>query len=51
VLDYAGARDRFKAAQDLARGGGDHYEASIIDTRARAVDALLQQQQADPPLR
>lgn len=55
VLDYAAARDRFKAAQDLAaRGTGgtvDHYEASIIDTRARAVEALLREQQAEPPLR
>lgn len=55
VLDYAAARDRFKAAQDMAaRGSGgtvDHYEASIIDTRARAVDALLREQQAEPPLR
>jgi predicted Zn-dependent protease len=55
VLDYAAARDRFKAAQELAaRGNGgsvDHYEASIIDTRARAVEALLREQQAEPPLR
>ncbi len=55
-LDYAAARDRFKAAQDLARQmsegkGGlpplDHYEASIIDTRAREVDAQLRQQALD----
>ncbi|MGJ7490977.1 M48 family metalloprotease [Variovorax sp. ZT4R33] len=55
VLDYAAARDRFKAAQELAlRGSGgavDHYEASIIDTRARAVEALLREQQSEPPLR
>lgn len=55
VLDYAAARDRFKAAQDMAARGAtgavDHYEASIIDTRARAVDALLREQQAEPPLR
>ncbi|MDP9900228.1 M48 family metalloprotease [Variovorax ginsengisoli] len=55
VLDYAGARDRFKAAQELVRNGAggvpvDFYEASIIDTRARAVDAMLKDQQADPPL-
>ena len=54
VLDYAGARDRFKAAQEIAaRGTGgvvDHYEASIIDTRARAVEALLREQRAEPPL-
>ena len=55
VLDYAAARDRFKAAQELAmRGTGgvvDHYEASIVDTRARAVEALLRVQQEEPPLR
>ena len=55
MLDYAGARDRFKAAQELVRHGGggvpvDFYEASIIDTRARAVDAMLKDQQSDPPL-
>ena len=55
VLDYAAARDRFKAAQELAMrgtgGGVDHYEASIVDTRARAVEALLRAQQEEPPLR
>jgi len=55
VLDYAAARDRFKAAQEIAmRGTGgvvDHYEASIIDTRARTVEALLRAQQDEPPLR
>ena len=55
ILDYAAARDRFKAAQDLIRTGAaganvDYYEASIIDTRARAVEALLKDQQSDPPL-
>ena len=47
-LDYQAAMDRFKAAQDLARkasaGGGDHIEASIIDTRARQVESLLREQ-------
>jgi predicted Zn-dependent protease len=46
-LDYKAALDRFKAAQDLARragGGGDHIEASIIDTRARQVELLLREQ-------
>ena len=51
TLDLAAARDRFKAAQDLVRQPGampvDHYEASIIDTRARAVDALLREQLAE----
>jgi predicted Zn-dependent protease len=46
-LDYQAAMDRFKAAQDVARksgAGGDHIEASIIDTRARAVASLLREQ-------
>ncbi|MBT2300819.1 M48 family metalloprotease [Variovorax paradoxus] len=59
VLDYAGARDRLKAAQELMRKnsdgqGGvpiDHYEASIIDTRARAVEVLVKEQAAEPPLK
>ena len=42
VLDYTAALDRFKAAQDAARSGAntDHIELSIIDSRARAVQAL-----------
>lgn len=59
VLDYAGARDRLKAAQELMRKstegqGGvpiDHYEASIIDTRARAVEVLVKEQAAEAPLK
>ena len=54
ILDYPAARDRFKAAQELMRKSGasiDHYEASIIDTRARAVDVLVKQQAEEPPLR
>jgi predicted Zn-dependent protease len=45
-LDYAAAQTRFKAAQDLARQGGqvDHIEASIIDTRSRQLAALLREQ-------
>lgn len=46
-LDYAAAVDRFKAAQDLVRrngAGGDHIEASIIDTRSRQVESLLREQ-------
>ena len=54
-LDYTAARDRLKAAQDLTRRGEDgkagvavdHYEASIIDTRAREVDALVKEQAAE----
>lgn len=48
--DYAAAVDRFKAAQDLARRAGaqaDYFEASIIDTRLRAVDELLREQLRD----
>jgi len=44
-LDYPAALDRLRAAQDLARRGmPDHIEASIIDTRARAVESLLREQ-------
>lgn len=45
-LDYAAARDRLKAAQELARQGAavDHIEASIIDARSRQVDSLLREQ-------
>ena len=48
--DYAAAVDRFKAAQDLARKAGakaDYFEASIIDTRLRAVEELLREQLSD----
>ena len=48
--DYAAAVDRFKAGQDMARRGGaqvDHIEASIIDTRLRAVELLLREQAAE----
>ncbi len=55
ILDYPAARDRFKAAQDLVRQSrgatADHYEASIIDTRAREVEARVKEQAAEPPLR
>ncbi len=50
ALDYAGAMARFKAAQERIKANGgahsanDHIEASIIDTRARAVESLLRQQ-------
>jgi predicted Zn-dependent protease len=53
-FDYAAALDRFKAGQeaarqlarDAARTGQpvDHVEASILDTRARAVGLLLREQ-------
>lgn len=45
--DYAAAVDRFKAGQDLARRGSgpaEYMEASIIDTRLRAVESLLREQ-------
>jgi len=53
--DYAAAIDRFKAGQALARSllrsntpeKYDHMEASIIDTRLRAVEALLKEQTDD----
>lgn len=54
TLDYPAARDRLKAAQDLIRASAktpgvtvDNYEASIIDTRARAVEALVKEQAAE----
>ncbi len=47
-MDYIAAMDRFTAAQTMvrnARGANiDHIEASIIDTRARAVQLLLREQ-------
>lgn len=52
-LDYAGALDRFKAAQNYARGprqgnaAGDHIEASIIDVRARAIEAIVKEQEKE----
>jgi len=48
--DYAAAVDRFKAGQDMARKSGsgvDYIEASIIDTRLRAVQSLLKEQTAE----
>lgn len=44
-LDWPGAMDRLRAAQDLARQGrlqaGDHIEASIVDTRLRYAQERL----------
>lgn len=48
--DYAAAVDRFKAGQDLARrssAAADYIEASIIDTRLRAMESLLKEQAAE----
>ena len=50
-MDYAGAVDRWRAAQDVARrapgSAGDLIEISIVDTRLRQAQALLRQQQLD----
>ncbi len=47
-MDYSGALDRFKAAQDVARKqplqGADHIEASIVDSRLRLVQSLWREQ-------
>ena len=47
-LDWQGALDRLRAAQDVARRGApgarDHIEASIIDTRAREMQSLLREE-------
>ncbi|BCO25665.1 beta-barrel assembly-enhancing protease [Rhodoferax lithotrophicus] len=49
-LDYAGALDRLKAAQDRLHGtnsreaSADHIDASIIDTRRRQIEELLKEQ-------
>lgn len=54
ILDYPAARDRLKAAQELMRRPGaqvDHFEASIIDSRARAVEVLVKRQAEEPPLK
>ncbi len=50
-MDYAGAVDRWRAAQDFVRqspgGAADLVEASIVDTRLRQGQELLRQQQLD----
>ena len=46
-LDYPGALDRLRAAQTMMRdnpASGDFVEGSIIDTRARKLDALVKEQ-------
>jgi predicted Zn-dependent protease len=52
VLDYNGALDRLRAAQAWARDNAgnpsfNHVDASIIDTRSRAVQQLLREQQSE----
>ncbi len=45
--DYEAALQTFKSAQDWARkglAGTDHFEASIVDTRAREVASTLKEQ-------
>ena len=51
-LDYAGALDRLKAAQDSVdnatqNSSARHIDASIIDTRRRQVETLLGEQALD----
>ena len=46
-LDYSAALARLRSAQDQIRSdraGVDHIEASIVDTRARQIDALAREQ-------
>ncbi len=46
LLDYGAAFDRLKAAQEWARvNGAHHIDASIIDTRTRAVQAMVKELQ------
>lgn len=45
-LDYTGALDRFKAAQNMMRinpSSADFMEGSIIDTRTRQLDSLVKE--------
>ena len=50
-MDWQGAIDRFRAAQDWAKThslqAGDHIEASIVDTRLRYAQALLRDMQTE----
>jgi predicted Zn-dependent protease len=50
LLDFGGALDRLKAAQEWSRrnpaaGGASHIDASILDTRTRAVQAMVRELQ------
>ena len=48
LLDYGAALDRLKAAQEWARGNtSNHIDASIIDTRTRAVQAMVRELQLE----
>jgi predicted Zn-dependent protease len=48
-MDWPGAVDRFRAAQDWAKNNrlqaGDHIEASIVDTRLRQAQAQIKAMQ------
>lgn len=48
-MDWPGAVDRFRAAQDWAKTNrlqaGDHIEASIVDTRLRQAQAQIREMQ------
>ena len=50
-MDWQGAIDRFRAAQDWAKThalqAGDHIEASIVDTRLRQAQALVREMQTE----
>ena len=50
-MDWPGAVDRFRAAQDWARNNrlqaGDHIEATIVDTRLRQVQAQIREMQTE----
>lgn len=50
-MDWSGAVDRFRAAQDWAKNNrlqaGDHIEASIVDTRLRQAQTLVREMQAE----
>ncbi|MEJ7686412.1 MAG: hypothetical protein WKG52_05115 [Variovorax sp.] len=58
MLDYAGARDRLRAAQELMRKSAStrpHARRPLrgVDHRhpGRVVEALFREQAAEPPLR
>jgi len=50
-MDWQGAIDRFRAAQDWAKThplqASDHIEASIVDTRLRHAQALIRELQTE----
>jgi predicted Zn-dependent protease len=48
LLDFGAALDRLKAAQEWGRANGaSHIDASILDTRTRAVQAMVKELQAE----